>query len=236
MGLWWRCWQKLNLNSHICLCWRCQTKEKNVCLCLGIKLNVVNVCWFAFSGEGDGVKLLLLAWFVSMFSCLLPSSSLSFPPMFPVPPPLMFIVSPLSSSLPFLCCLLPCSLVLWQSKVLVSVSVSSPDLFHVVLRYNNWGGSDVLGRVSVIEDGWSFYCGNCKCWQVFFSCSPSIAHSSAEIFSDEERMFSSFLLLLFPPSLTSEAELHFIIYFLLNTKLGTLDVIQTIQISSQNSS
>uniref|UniRef100_A0AAQ6AFP7 Laminin subunit alpha 5 n=1 Tax=Amphiprion ocellaris TaxID=80972 RepID=A0AAQ6AFP7_AMPOC len=39
-----------------------------------------------------------------------------------------------------------------QSKVLVSVSVSSPDLFHVVLRYANWGGSDVRGRVSVIED------------------------------------------------------------------------------------
>ncbi|XP_056241478.1 laminin subunit alpha-5 isoform X1 [Seriola aureovittata] len=49
-----------------------------------------------------------------------------------------------------------------QSKVLVSVSVSSPDLFHVVLRYANWGGSDVRGRVSVIEDGWNYYCGNCS--------------------------------------------------------------------------
>ncbi|XP_049919958.1 laminin subunit alpha-5 isoform X1 [Epinephelus moara] len=49
-----------------------------------------------------------------------------------------------------------------QSKVLVSVSVSSPDLFRVVLRYANWGGSDVRGRVSVIEDGWSYYCGNCS--------------------------------------------------------------------------
>ncbi|XP_036961278.1 laminin subunit alpha-5 isoform X1 [Acanthopagrus latus] len=50
-----------------------------------------------------------------------------------------------------------------QSKVLVSVSVSSPDLFHVVLRYANRVGSDVLGRVSVIEDGsWSYYCGNCS--------------------------------------------------------------------------
>uniref|UniRef100_A0A671Z2E7 Laminin, alpha 5 n=1 Tax=Sparus aurata TaxID=8175 RepID=A0A671Z2E7_SPAAU len=37
--------------------------------------------------------------------------------------------------------------------LLVSVSVSSPDLFHVVLRYANRVGSDVLGRVSVIEDG-----------------------------------------------------------------------------------
>lgn len=52
----------------------------------------------------------------------------------------------------------------WQSKVFVSVSISSPDLFHVVLRYANWGGSDVLGRVAVIEDGWNYYCGNCKCW------------------------------------------------------------------------
>lgn len=50
-----------------------------------------------------------------------------------------------------------------QSKVLVSVSLHSPDLFHVVLRYVNWGGSDVVGRVSVIEDDWSVYCGNCEC-------------------------------------------------------------------------
>uniref|UniRef100_A0A3B4YWT5 Laminin A chain n=1 Tax=Stegastes partitus TaxID=144197 RepID=A0A3B4YWT5_9TELE len=49
-----------------------------------------------------------------------------------------------------------------QSKVLLSVSVSSPDLFHVVLRYANWGVSDILGRVSVIEDGWNYYCGNCS--------------------------------------------------------------------------
>ncbi|XP_073325739.1 laminin subunit alpha-5 [Pagrus major] len=49
-----------------------------------------------------------------------------------------------------------------QSKVLVSVSVSSPDLFHVVLRYANRVGSDVVGRVSVIEDGWNYYCGNCS--------------------------------------------------------------------------
>ncbi|XP_035512224.1 laminin subunit alpha-5 [Morone saxatilis] len=49
-----------------------------------------------------------------------------------------------------------------QSKVLVSVSVSSPDLFHVVLRYANRVGSDVLGRVSVLEEGWNYYCGNCS--------------------------------------------------------------------------
>lgn len=49
-----------------------------------------------------------------------------------------------------------------QSRVLVSVSVTSPDLYHVVLRFANWAGSAVLGRVSVIEDEWSYYCGNCK--------------------------------------------------------------------------
>uniref|UniRef100_A0A8D3CNT9 Laminin subunit alpha-5 n=1 Tax=Scophthalmus maximus TaxID=52904 RepID=A0A8D3CNT9_SCOMX len=47
-------------------------------------------------------------------------------------------------------------------SVLVSVSVGSPDLFHVVLRYANRAGSDVRGRVSVIEDGWSYRCGNCS--------------------------------------------------------------------------
>jgi len=96
--------------------------------------------------------------------------------------------SPYSSHpLPFLslslvpippCFLLPYRLLPWQSKVLVSVSVTSPDLFHVVLRYANWGGSHVRGRVSVIEDAWNYYCGNCKCWEgtnmaLFFSL-PSL--------------------------------------------------------------
>ncbi|XP_034027667.1 laminin subunit alpha-5 [Thalassophryne amazonica] len=49
-----------------------------------------------------------------------------------------------------------------QPKVLVSVSVTSPDLFHVALRYTNWGGVDVRGTVSVIEDSWSSYCRNCS--------------------------------------------------------------------------
>ncbi|XP_015258525.1 PREDICTED: laminin subunit alpha-5, partial [Cyprinodon variegatus] len=49
-----------------------------------------------------------------------------------------------------------------QSKVLVSVFVTSPDLFRVVLRYSNWGGSAVRGRVSIIEDGWNHFCGNCS--------------------------------------------------------------------------
>uniref|UniRef100_A0A8C8DVN0 Laminin, alpha 5 n=1 Tax=Oryzias sinensis TaxID=183150 RepID=A0A8C8DVN0_9TELE len=51
-----------------------------------------------------------------------------------------------------------------QSRVLVSVSITSPDLYHVVLRFANWAGSAVQGRVSVTEDEWSYYCGNCKCW------------------------------------------------------------------------
>ncbi|KAK5624087.1 hypothetical protein CRENBAI_015003 [Crenichthys baileyi] len=49
-----------------------------------------------------------------------------------------------------------------QSKVLVSVFVTSPDLFRVVLRYSNWGGSPVQGRVSVIEDSKKYFCGNCS--------------------------------------------------------------------------
>uniref|UniRef100_A0AAQ6AMH3 Laminin subunit alpha-5 n=1 Tax=Amphiprion ocellaris TaxID=80972 RepID=A0AAQ6AMH3_AMPOC len=46
----------------------------------------------------------------------------------------------------------------------------SPDLFHVVLRYANWGGSDVRGRVSVIEDSWNYYCEQSK--QIVFA--PSV--------------------------------------------------------------
>ncbi|XP_013886048.1 laminin subunit alpha-5 [Austrofundulus limnaeus] len=49
-----------------------------------------------------------------------------------------------------------------QSKVLVSVLVTSPDLFHVVLRYANWGGSAVRGRVAIVEDSWNYYFGNCS--------------------------------------------------------------------------
>ncbi|KAJ8257343.1 hypothetical protein GJAV_G00184600 [Gymnothorax javanicus] len=43
-----------------------------------------------------------------------------------------------------------------QPKVVVAVSVSSPDLFHIVLRYVNRGSMDIQGRVSVLEDGKSF--------------------------------------------------------------------------------
>ncbi|XP_073731136.1 laminin subunit alpha-5 [Misgurnus anguillicaudatus] len=49
-----------------------------------------------------------------------------------------------------------------QPRVLVEVVVGSPDLFHVVLHYVNRGGMDVRGRVSVIEDGRHFMCGNCS--------------------------------------------------------------------------
>ncbi|KAG9332520.1 hypothetical protein JZ751_014618 [Albula glossodonta] len=49
-----------------------------------------------------------------------------------------------------------------QPKVVVVVSVSSPDLFHVVLRYVNRGSTDIRGRVSVLEDEKSFLCGNCS--------------------------------------------------------------------------
>ncbi|XP_062872234.1 laminin subunit alpha-5 [Trichomycterus rosablanca] len=49
-----------------------------------------------------------------------------------------------------------------QQRVLVEVVVSSPDLFHVVLRYVNRGGVDVWGRVSVLEANRHFLCGNCS--------------------------------------------------------------------------
>ncbi|XP_061114000.1 laminin subunit alpha-5 isoform X1 [Conger conger] len=49
-----------------------------------------------------------------------------------------------------------------QPKVVVAVSLSSPDLFHVVLRYVNRGSADVRGRVSVLEDGKSILCSNCS--------------------------------------------------------------------------
>uniref|UniRef100_A0AAQ4S3F6 Laminin subunit alpha-5 n=1 Tax=Gasterosteus aculeatus aculeatus TaxID=481459 RepID=A0AAQ4S3F6_GASAC len=39
---------------------------------------------------------------------------------------------------------------------------TSPDLFHVVLRYANRRGSDVRGRVSVIDEAMNYYCGNCS--------------------------------------------------------------------------
>lgn len=61
----------------------------------------------------------------------------------------------------------------WQTKVLVSVFVTSPDLFRVALRYSNRAGSAVWGRVSVIEDGRSYYCGNCE-WEWGKKCIFSV--------------------------------------------------------------
>lgn len=61
--------------------------------------------------------------------------------------------------------LLPCSLVLWQSRVLVPLLVGSPDLFHIVLRYANRASAEVLGRVLVLEGDWSYDCANCECCQ-----------------------------------------------------------------------
>uniref|UniRef100_A0A8C9WEB0 Laminin, alpha 5 n=1 Tax=Scleropages formosus TaxID=113540 RepID=A0A8C9WEB0_SCLFO len=49
-----------------------------------------------------------------------------------------------------------------QPKVVVSVSISTPDLFHMVLRFVNRGSTDVHGRISVLEDGKNFLCGNCS--------------------------------------------------------------------------
>lgn len=100
-------------------------------------------------GGGDGTKL----------ACGV--ASLLFGVLHLLHPSLTLCVGSTPPSLtPF--CLLPCSLVPRQSRVFVSVSISSPDLFHVVLRYANWRGDDVLGRVSVIEDDWNNYCGNCE--------------------------------------------------------------------------
>lgn len=144
----------------------------------------------AVGGEGDGIKvslfLFLCWWCLPSLSSLFLSSTLPFPLLFLMVltlPPSVFaflhlllssflLYEPLTLLHPFLVppfrflssSLLPRLLPPVQSKVLVSVSVSSPDLFHVVLRYANWGGSNVLGRVSVLEDGWRYYCGNCKCW------------------------------------------------------------------------
>ncbi|CAG6021972.1 unnamed protein product [Menidia menidia] len=55
-----------------------------------------------------------------------------------------------------------------QSKVLVAVWVTSPDLFRVVLRYASRGGAHVQGRVSVIEEARDHRCGNLKL-QVYVS-------------------------------------------------------------------
>lgn len=70
--------------------------------------------------------------------------------------------------------MLPCSLVLWQSSVVVSVSVGSPDLFHIVLRYVNRASVEVLGRVVVLEGDWSYYCANCEFCKQEVSCQAPV--------------------------------------------------------------
>uniref|UniRef100_A0A8D2NNY2 Laminin subunit alpha 5 n=1 Tax=Zosterops lateralis melanops TaxID=1220523 RepID=A0A8D2NNY2_ZOSLA len=48
-----------------------------------------------------------------------------------------------------------------QPKVVVTVNVTSPDLFRLVFRYVSRGPASVEGRVSVVEEGKFNVCGNC---------------------------------------------------------------------------
>ncbi|XP_026718104.1 laminin subunit alpha-5 [Athene cunicularia] len=50
-----------------------------------------------------------------------------------------------------------------QPKVVVTLNVTSPDLFRLVFRYVSRGPASVEGRVSVVEEGKFNVCGNCKC-------------------------------------------------------------------------
>lgn len=50
-----------------------------------------------------------------------------------------------------------------QPKVVVTLNVTSPDLFRLVFRYVSRGPASVEGRVSVVEEGRFNVCGNCKC-------------------------------------------------------------------------
>ena len=50
-----------------------------------------------------------------------------------------------------------------QPKVVVTLNVTSPDLFRLVFRYVTRGSAIVEGRVSVVEEGKLNICGNCKC-------------------------------------------------------------------------
>lgn len=135
------------------------------------------------------------------------------PPSFLPPYILHLFFNLVSSLLPLLPCapchlflprlpILPCCLARWslgQSKVLVSVSVGSPDLFHVVLRYANRAGSDVRGRVSVIEDGWSYRCGNCKCCaDAAFPLPGLLSRLESERMEEERFLLHFFCLFLLP--------------------------------------
>uniref|UniRef100_A0A8C0F1H4 Laminin subunit alpha-5 n=1 Tax=Bubo bubo TaxID=30461 RepID=A0A8C0F1H4_BUBBB len=48
-----------------------------------------------------------------------------------------------------------------QPKVVVTLNVTSPDLFRLVFRYVSRGPTSVEGRVSVVEEGKFNVCGNC---------------------------------------------------------------------------
>ncbi|XP_030319124.1 laminin subunit alpha-5 isoform X1 [Calypte anna] len=48
-----------------------------------------------------------------------------------------------------------------QPKVVVTLNVTSPDLFRLVFRYVSRGPASVEGRVSVLEEGKFNVCGNC---------------------------------------------------------------------------
>ncbi|XP_010217993.1 PREDICTED: laminin subunit alpha-5 [Tinamus guttatus] len=48
-----------------------------------------------------------------------------------------------------------------QPKVVVTLNVTSPDLFRIVFRYVSRGPTTVQGRVSVLEEGKFHVCGNC---------------------------------------------------------------------------
>ncbi|OXB67886.1 hypothetical protein ASZ78_005568 [Callipepla squamata] len=52
-----------------------------------------------------------------------------------------------------------------QPKVVVTLNVTSPDLFRLVFRYVSRGSASVEGRVSVVEEGKFNVCGNCG-WPV----------------------------------------------------------------------
>uniref|UniRef100_A0A3B4BCE3 Laminin, alpha 5 n=1 Tax=Periophthalmus magnuspinnatus TaxID=409849 RepID=A0A3B4BCE3_9GOBI len=49
-----------------------------------------------------------------------------------------------------------------QSRVVAQVSISSPDLFRVLLRFLNRGGTPVWGRVTILEEVWHYYCHHCS--------------------------------------------------------------------------
>lgn len=103
-----------------------------------------------------------------------------------------------SASLPFLS---------HQPKVVVTLSVTSPDLFRLVFRHVNRGPANVEGRVSVLEEGKFNVCGNCKCFFHFWikptqpPLSKSNRETSCPFFVSAKRRFLPPLLKALPPAL-----------------------------------